>query len=131
MLQAFGSGGTSAQQTSVKVQSNSQSAAPTPTPRVPALQPPAINGLTLSPGTITSGGCTIVAWTTGGGTTRVQLLRDNAIIWDNAPLSSSVQDCPRIQAGRPLPSVMVYTLYAFNNAGQQTTRSANLTVYRP
>jgi ABC-type amino acid transport substrate-binding protein len=129
MVQAFGSGGTVAQQTSVNVQSNPQP--PAPTASVPATQLPAINGLTLSPVTIASGGCTIVAWTTGGGTTRVQLLRDNAIIWNNAPLNSSVQDCPQVQAGQPLPLVMVYTLYAFNNTGQQTTRSANLTVYAP
>jgi ABC-type amino acid transport substrate-binding protein len=128
-LQAFGSGGIAAQQTSINVQSNSQPSAPTPTPNVTA--PPAINSLTLGPDAIASGGCTIVAWTTGGGTTRVQLLRDRAIIWDNAPLNSSVQDCPQIQADQPLHVVMVYTLYAFNNAGQQTARSANLTVYGP
>ncbi len=72
-----------------------------------------------------------MAWTTGSGTTRVQLVRDNAIIWDNAPLNSSVQDCPPIPAGRPLPFVMVYTLFAFNNAGRQTARSVNLTVSAP
>jgi len=131
MLQAFGSGGTSAQQTAVNVQSNPQPPAPTATPNVPAPQPPTIDGLTLAPDTITPGMCTIVSWTTGGGTTRVQLLRDNAIIWDNAPLNSSVQDCPQIPPDRPLPLVMVYTLYAFNNAGQQTARSVNLTVNAP
>ena len=130
-LQAFGSGGTAAQQDSVNVQSNSQPPAPTATSSVPVPQPPAINGLTLSPAAIAPGGCTIVAWTTGGGTTRVQLLRDNAIIWDNAPLNSSVQDCPPIPAGQPLPFAMVYTLYAFNNAGQQTARTVNLTVSAP
>jgi len=127
-LQAFGPGGTSAQQTAVNVQAAPQPPAPTATPNVPAPQPPTINGFTLAPDVIAPGACTIVSWTTGGGTTRVQLLRDNAIIWDNAPLNSSVQDCPQIPPDRPLPFVMVYTLYAFNNAGQQTTRSVNLTV---
>jgi hypothetical protein len=127
-LQAFGSGGTSAQQTAVNVQNSSQPPAPTATPSVPAPQSPTINGLTLAPETIAPGGCTVVSWTTGGGTTRVQLLRDNVIIWDNAPLNSSVQDCPQIPQGQPMPFVIVYTLYAFNNAGQQTARSVNLTV---
>jgi hypothetical protein len=126
-LQAFGPGGTSAQQTAVNVQENPQPQ-PTATPVPPVPQPPAINGFTLAPDVITPGMCTIVSWTTGGGTTRVQLLRDNAVIWDNAPLNSSVQDCPQIPADRPLPFVMVYTLYAFNNAGQQTARTVNLTV---
>jgi hypothetical protein len=126
-LQAFGPGGTIAQQTAVNVQENPQPQ-PTATPVPPVPQPPVINGFTLAPDVITPGMCTIVSWTTGGGTTRVQLLRDNAVIWDNAPLNSSVQDCPQIPADRPLPFVMVYTLYAFNNAGQQTVRTVNLTV---
>jgi ABC-type amino acid transport substrate-binding protein len=128
-LQAFGPGGTTAQQTSVNVQGNQPQ--PTSTPTSPQPQPPVINGFTLAPDVITPGMCTIASWTTSGGTTRVQLLRDNAVIWDNAPLNSSIQDCPQIPADRPLPFVMVYTLYAFNNAGQQTARSVNLTVNAP
>jgi hypothetical protein len=57
-----------------------------------------------------------------------KLLRDNAIIWDNAPLNSWMQDCLQIQPDRPLPLVVVYTFYAFNSARQQTTRSVNLTI---
>jgi ABC-type amino acid transport substrate-binding protein len=129
-LQAFGSGGTTAQQTSVNVQASSQPV-PTATPVPPVPQAPVIDGFTLAPEAITSSACTIASWTTSGGTTRVQLLRNNAVIWDNAPLNSSVQDCPPIPSGQPLPYVIVYTLYAFNNAGQQTARSANLTVNAP
>jgi polar amino acid transport system substrate-binding protein len=126
-LQAFGPGGTSAQQTAVTVQDNPQPQ-PTATPVPPGPQAPVIDGFTLAPEVITPGACTIASWTTSGGTTRVQLLRDNVVIWDNAPLNSSVQDCPQIPPDRPLPFVMVYTLYAFNNAGQQTARTVNLTV---
>jgi hypothetical protein len=130
-LQAFGPEGTSAQQTAVSVQSNPQPTTPTPTPSGSNPQQPVINGFTLSPDQITPGACTTVSWTTSGGTTRVQLRRDNAVIWDNAPLSSSVQDCPQVPPDRPLPFVIVYTLYAFNNAGQQTVRTLNLTVSAP
>ncbi len=126
-LQAFGTGGTSAQQTAVTVQNNPQPY-PTATPIPPQPQPPAINGLTLAPDIITPGACAIVSWTTGGGTTRVDLMRDNAMIWSSAPLNSSVQDCPPIPADRPMPFVIVYTLYAYNNTGQSTVRSVNLTV---
>jgi polar amino acid transport system substrate-binding protein len=126
-LQAFGtSGAPVAQQTSVNVQAGSPPQS-TATPAAPAPSAPVINGFTLAPDTISAGACTVASWTTGGGTTRVQLLRNNAVIWDNAPLNSSIQDCPSM-AGQPLPTVLVYTLYAFNNAGQQTARSANLTV---
>ena len=130
-LQAFGSSGAPiAQQTSVNVQ-NSTQPVPTATPVPPVPQAPSIDGFTLAPEVITPGACTIVSWTASGGTTRIQLLRNNAVIWDNAPLNSSVQDCPPVPAGQPLPTVIVYTLYAFNNAGQQTARSANLTVNAP
>jgi hypothetical protein len=38
------------------------------------------------------GQCVTASWTTGGGTARVQLLRDGAVILDNAQLNNSVQD---------------------------------------
>ncbi len=100
-ITAKGPGGSVQQQVTVNV-----SAPPPPPP------PPVINGFTLSPDTITPGGCTIVAWTTGGGTSRVVLLRDNSPIWDNAPLNSSVQDCPPIPYGQALPFNITYTLWA-------------------
>ncbi len=100
----------------------------TPVPPVPA---PVIYGFGIAPTSITPGGCTIASWTTGGGTTRVVLLRDNAPIWDNAPLNSSVQDCPPIPSGQPLPLNIVYTLQAYNSAGQLVTQPATLTVEQP
>jgi ABC-type amino acid transport substrate-binding protein len=127
MIQAFGSGGTSAQQTAVTVQNSPQPTA-TPVPPVPQPQPPTITGFTISPDQVVPGGCTILAWSTAGGTTRVQLQRDGAVIWDSAPLNSTVQDCPPIPQGQPTPFIIVYTLFAFNNSGQQTARSLNLTV---
>jgi hypothetical protein len=87
-----------------------------------------INGFTVSPDTVAPGGCAILAWTTGGGTSRVVLLRDNAAIWDNAPLNSSVQDCPVIPAGAALPLSVVYTLQAYNSAGQMVNQSLSLIV---
>ena len=56
------------------------------------------------------------------------LLRDNAAIWDNAPLNSSVQDCPQIPANAALPLSIVYTLQAYNSAGQSVNQSISLIV---
>jgi hypothetical protein len=58
----------------------------------------------------------------------VDLLRDNATIWDNAPLNSSVQDCPQIPSDAALPISIVYMLQAYNSAGQSVSQSLSLVV---
>ncbi len=128
-LTATGPGGTSQQQITVNV-----SAAPpqqptaTPVPPVPA---PVINGFTASPTSITPGACVILTWTAGGGTSRVALQRDNVTIFDNAPLNSSVQDCPAIAPGVAMPFNIVYTLQAYNSAGQMVNQSLSVVVGSP
>jgi ABC-type amino acid transport substrate-binding protein/heat shock protein HslJ len=137
-LQAFGPGGTATQQVSVNVQNIPPTATPvpqqptptpvpptaTPVPTTPAPQPPSIQSFSVAPTGIEQGQCVVASWTTGGGTTRVQLLRDGAAIWDNAPLNSSVQDCPPNAA----PATIKYTLAAYNNAGARDTRDVQVQV---
>jgi polar amino acid transport system substrate-binding protein len=125
-LQAQGPGGSTQQQVTVNV-SAAPSQPPTATP-VPSVPAPVINGFTISPSTVSPGGCVILSWTTGGGTSSVDLLRDNSIIWDNAPSNSSVQDCPQIPADAPLPISIVYMLQAYNSAGQSVSQSLSLVV---
>jgi ABC-type amino acid transport substrate-binding protein len=125
-LTAQGSGGSTQQQVTVNV-SSPPPQQPTATP-VPVVSAPVINGFTISPNTIAPGGCVILSWTTGGGTTSVDLLRDNATIWDNAPLNSSIQDCPQIPADAALPISIVYMLQAYNSAGQSVSQSLSLVV---
>ncbi len=129
-LTAQGPGGSTQQQVTVNVSAPTQpTATPAPQPTAtPQAQAPVINGFTLSPDTVSPGGCTIVSWTTGGGTTSVDLLRDNSPIWDNAPLNSNVQDCPPIPSGQALPLNIVYTLQAYNSAGQMVNESVTLVV---
>jgi polar amino acid transport system substrate-binding protein len=125
-ITAQGPGGTSQQQVTVNVNAQPPQQ-PTATP-VPSVPLPTINGFTISPSAINPGGCTILAWTTGGGTSRVALLRDNATIWDNAPLNSSVQDCPPVPADKALPFTITYLLQAFNSVGQMVNQSVTLVV---
>jgi polar amino acid transport system substrate-binding protein len=129
-LTAQGPGGSTQQQVTVNVSAPQQpTATPAPQPTAtPAVQPPVINGFTISPDTVSPGGCTIASWTTGGGTTNVDLLRDNVVIWDNAPVNSSVQDCPQISPDATLPLSIVYTIQAYNSAGQMVTQSQSLIV---
>ncbi len=125
-LQAQGPGGSTQQQVTVNV-SAPPPQPPTATP-VPSSPAPVINGFTISPDTVSPGGCVILSWTTGGGTTSVDLLRDNQLIFDNAPLNSSVQDCPQIPADAALPISIVYMLQAYNSAGQSVSQSLSLVV---
>jgi len=125
-LTAQGPGGSTQQQVTVNV-SAAPSQPPTATPVAPSAAP-VINGFTISPNTIAPGGCVILSWTTGGGTSSVDLLRDNSTIWDNAPLNSSVQDCPQIPADAALPISIVYMLQAYNSAGQSVSQSLSLVV---
>jgi hypothetical protein len=87
-----------------------------------------VNGFTISLDTVSPGGCAVVSWTTGGGTTRVDLQRDNVPVWDNAPPNAQVQDCPQVPADAPLPLNIVYTLQAYNSAGQMVNQSTSLIV---
>jgi polar amino acid transport system substrate-binding protein len=137
-LQAFGPGGTATQQVSVNVQNVPPTATPvpqqptntpvpptaTPVPTTPAPEPPVIHSFSVAPTNIEEGQCVTASWSTGGGTTRVQLLRDGAAIWDNAPLNSSVQDCPPSAA----PATITYRLVAYNNANQQDAREVQVQV---
>jgi hypothetical protein len=125
-LTAQGPGGSTQQQVTVNV-SAAPVQPPTATP-VPPAPAPVINGFTISPDTVAPGGCATLSWTTGGGTSSVDLLRDNSTIWDNAPLNSSVQDCPQIPSGAALPLSIVYTLQAYNSAGQMVNQTVSLIV---
>jgi len=96
----------------------------TPVPTTPAPEPPVIQSFSVAPTGIEEGQCVTASWSTGSGTTRVQLLRDGAAIYDNAPLNSSVQDCPSNAA----PTTIKYRLVAYNNANQQDAREVQVQV---
>jgi len=146
-LQATGPGGEAKQKATVNVQSAPPTLPPvTPTvepiqptvePIVPTTEPiqptvepppevlpPEIQNFDVAPSNIEPEQCVMASWTTGGGTTRVQLLRDGAVILDNAQLNKSVQDCPPQGAG----STIGYTLMAYNNVGQSDSRNAMVQV---
>jgi hypothetical protein len=66
----------------------------TPEPTETPLAPPVIDDFEVDPQAIDLGQCVKVTWATSGGTSWVNVLRDDDYIWENAPLSGSLQDCP-------------------------------------
>jgi polar amino acid transport system substrate-binding protein len=149
-LQASGPGGKDTQQVTVNVRGTPPTeppVVPTDTPVVPVVptdtavppevptetpeptlppepETPVIQGFSATPSTIQQGECVIVAWTTGGGTTRLELSRDTVVIWSGTELNKSLQDC-ELPAG---PAVVQYTLVAYNNAGKFIAQGATVQV---
>jgi len=76
---------------------------------------PQIVAFTAEPERIAEGECVTLDWLVEGQTTRVRVLRGESVLWDNAPLDSSLSACP-LGSGE-----IEYTLEATGPGG--TTRA--------
>ena len=121
-LEAGGPGGTTRAQQAVSV---IQPTATLPPPTPTSIPVPVINQFSVTPAQIQAGECVNISWSAGGGTNRVRLLRNEAVVLDNAPFSGNQSDCPN-QAG-----TLQYRLEASNTAGQTVSQQAAVTVTQP
>jgi ABC-type amino acid transport substrate-binding protein/heat shock protein HslJ len=119
-IEAVGPGGSSGQQQSINVVGGAPATA-TPEPTA-APSEPVIDFFNVQPGQIAVGECVAVSWSTSGGTTWVTILRDDAELEDNAPLSGTLEDCPQ-QAGDT-----VYAVVAYNAAEQRNKQELTVSV---
>jgi hypothetical protein len=115
LLEASGPGGLSRLQQFVRV---IEDATPAPTPG----GEPIIKLFNAAPDQLNAGECTQVAWSAGGGTTKVDILKDSQVVLANAPFAGSQQDCLN-SAG-----TVVYGIRASNNVGQEATDEVMVTV---
>jgi polar amino acid transport system substrate-binding protein len=60
----------------------------------PALNAPVINQFAVNPTQLTLGQCTTIQWQVTGNVSRVTLLANGVSLWDGAPLSGNLQNCP-------------------------------------
>lgn len=60
----------------------------------PAPNAPVITQFVANPAQITTGQCVIVQWDVRGEVSRVLITANNNLIWDAAPRSGSIQNCP-------------------------------------
>ena len=118
VIEAQGPGGTSKGQQNINVAS---SATATPAPP-PDPDQPVIHTFSVQPEQIPGGACVNISWTTGGGTSWVNIVRGEDIVWDNAPLSGTTQDCPEA------PGDYNYRLVAFNPGDVRTREDRYVTV---
>jgi hypothetical protein len=97
---------------------------PTPTPEPPAPEPPAIYGFEVVPAAIGQGQSVMISWTTGGGTSYIEIRQEDSVIWTDTQLSNSVPYTIQDQPG----STIKFTLVAYNNAGLTDVREAYVQV---
>lgn len=60
----------------------------------PSINAPLITQFVASPPQITLGQCVSVQWAVSGNTSRVTILANGAALWDAAPTSGNIQNCP-------------------------------------
>lgn len=93
---------------------------PTPAP-IPA---PSITSFTVSPSSVTLGGCVTAAWQVSGTVDSVVFERDGKDLLRGAPASGQFQDCP------PNAGTLNYALGAYGPGGQDL-ESETVTVSQP
>ncbi len=92
----------------------------------PVASAPQIAQFSLNPSALQVGQCLTIQWNVSGNVTTVQVLRNNASLWDGAPVRGSMQDCP------PGTGQMTYTLVATGPGGtSQAVQYANVTGAAP
>ncbi len=138
-IEASGPGGNSVASQTIQVVDQ---ATPVPTSTVPPEQPtstpvptqapetpmpipdPVIYTFSATPNEVETGQCVTVGWSVGGSTDQVQILKNGSVVYDNAPLQDSVQDCETSSAG-----TINYSISATNKAGGSASQDAQVTVH--
>gem|GEM_PF-5300149 len=93
----------------------------TPVPEL-AVLPPTVTSFRVKPQEVSVGGCFDICWSTGPGTSWVNVVRNDDYIWENAPLGASIRDCPD-KAGEYL-----YKVVAYNPVDDNTHEETTITV---
>ena len=117
-IEARGSGGVSRGHQNVNVVGQ---ATATPAPPPPSDQP-VIHSFSAQPDQIAAGSCVDLRWQTGGGTSWINLWRDDDMVWENAPLGGQVQDCPKGLG------TLQYRLIAYNPQDKRVHQDQFVTV---
>jgi polar amino acid transport system substrate-binding protein len=117
-LEATGPGGTSRQQHYTKVV-DAATATPVPTA---APEAPVIYSFVVAPAQIAAGECVGVSWSVGGGTTYSRILRNQAVLVDDAGYNGQQMDCLDAAGS------YTYLLEAQNAAGQRVTQQQSVLV---
>jgi polar amino acid transport system substrate-binding protein len=117
-IEAVGTGGTSRQQQNINVV-DPATATPEPTP---APEAPVIQAFSVDPNQIQAGECVDVSWSVGGGASYTRILRNGAVVLDNAGFNGQETDCLQDTGG------YTYRLEALNPAGESVAEERAVSV---
>jgi ABC-type amino acid transport substrate-binding protein/heat shock protein HslJ len=117
-IEAVGPGGTSRQQQTINVV-DPATATPEPTA---APEAPVIHAFSVDPNQIETGGCVEVSWSVGGGTSYARILRNGAVVLDNAGFTGQETDC------LDQPGGYTYRLEAYNPAQESAAEERSVSV---
>jgi len=117
-IEAVGTGGTSRQQQTINVV-DVATATPVPTA---APEAPVIQAFSVDPNQIQAGECVDVSWSAGGGASYTRILRNGAVVLDNAGFSGHETDC------LDQPGGYTYRLEAYNPANQSVAEERAVSV---
>jgi len=121
-LEANGPGGNSVLLDNVNILSQPATPVPSPTP-APSL--PVVDYFTVNPIEVQVGNCVLLSWKASGGATRAILMRDGAVILQNAPLNGQAQDCLQ-KTGQ-----VNYLYVAYNAQNQSAEAGVSVQVTSP
>ncbi len=117
-IEAVGPGGTSRGQQNIRVV---KPATATPVPTA-APEQPVIHSFSVSPKQILAGECVGISWSVGGGASHSRILRNGAVVIDDAGFSGQQMDCLD-EAGS-----YTYRLEAYNTAGESVFQEETVSV---
>jgi heat shock protein HslJ len=117
-IEAVGPAGTSRQQQTINVV-DPATATPEPTP---APEAPVIQAFSVDPNQIQAGECVDVSWSLGGGTSYARILRNGAVVLDNAGFTGQETDCLQEPGG------YTYRLEAYNPANESVAEERAVSV---
>lgn len=85
--------------------------------------PPRITQFSAQPATVQIGQCVAVSWRVEGSVNRVLLTRNGVTLWDGAPVSGQLQDCPQEEG------FAAYVIEASGGGGTSRLQT-NVSVFR-
>jgi hypothetical protein len=134
-LEASGSGGNSVASQTIQV-IPAATATPTTPPEQPTNTPvppatatatpqsdPVIYTFIAMPSEVAVGACVTLAWSVGGNTDLVQILKNGVVVLDDAPFRDSAQDCELNE-----PGTVSYGIVAANKEGDAAEQQTSVNV---
>jgi polar amino acid transport system substrate-binding protein len=96
-------------------------------PSPPPPDDPVIDFFSVTPSQIEPGNCVDIKWQTSGGTTFTRIVSEDRVVYPDAPLSGTHQDCPPDGPGATVP----YRVIAYNAQDKRIHQVQEIQIMEP